>query len=65
METNKYVIASEVSYLITASSDEEAEQIAKAYNALLSSVLSSSPITFVNKPLAIESIGAVIYKENE
>jgi len=65
METNKYVIASEVSYIITATSDEEAEQIALAYNALLGSVLKSSPITFINNPIEIKSIGAVIFKKNE
>jgi hypothetical protein len=65
METNKYVIASEVSYVITATSDEEAEQIANAYNALLGSVLKSSPITFINNPIEIKSIGAVIFKKDE
>jgi hypothetical protein len=63
METNKYVIASEVAYIINAKDQEEAEQIANAYNALLSSVLKSSPITFINNPVEIKSIGAVIAEE--
>ena len=63
METYKYVIASEVSYLIDAKDQEEAEQIANAYNAILESTLRSCIITFLNKPIEVKSIGAVEFNK--
>jgi len=63
MEINKYIIASKISYLIEAKDQEEAEKIANAYNILLSSVLKSSLVTFIRKPITIESIGAVKYNK--